>query len=150
MESEWSRHADTAITIIILTLARLTATTDLAGLSAGCSLALARGMAGTADGAVMAVEVGDMAVEATDAAMSADAATLVDAGTRADVATLVDAAMRAVVEWRVVERSAVAVDFMVVAEAASTAAAATVGVVDMVAVDTGKFLRSLISGDQEQ
>jgi len=43
-----------------------------------------------------------------------------------------------------VERSAVAVDFMVGAVAASTAAAVTVGAVDMVAADTGKFLRSLI------
>ena len=100
-------------------------------------------MAGTVVGAVMAGAVGVTAVEPTDAALPV-AATLVDAGTRADVVTLVDAAMRAVAEWRVVERSEVAVDFMVVAEVASTAAAVTVVVVDMVAADTGKFLRSLI------
>jgi hypothetical protein len=114
------------------------ATTDLAGLWADCSSALARGMAGTVVGAVMAGAVGVTAVEPTDAALPV-AATL-DAGTRADVVTQVDAAA----EWRVVERSAVAVDFMVGAVAASTAAAVTVGAVDMVAADTGKFLRSLI------
>lgn len=95
-------------------------------------------MAGTVVGAVMAGAVGVMAVGPTVAALP-DAATL-GAGMRADVVTLV----RAVVEWRVVERSAVAVDFMVGAVAASTAAAVTVGAVDMVAADTGKFLRSLI------
>ena len=118
------------------------ATTGLAGLWADCSSALARGMAGTVVGAVMAGAVGVTAVEPTDAALPV-AATL-DAGTRADVVTQVDAAMRAAAEWRVVERSAVAVDFMVGAVAASTAAAVTVGAVDMVAADTGKFDRSLI------
>jgi len=95
-------------------------------------------MAGTVGGAVMAGAVGVTAVEPMDAALP-DAATL-GAGMRADVVTLV----RAVVEWRVVERSAVAADFMVVAAAASMAVAVTVGAVDMVAADTGKFLRSLI------
>jgi hypothetical protein len=94
-------------------------------------------MAGTVVGAVMAGAVGVTAVGPTVAALP-DAATL-GAGMRADVVTLV----RAVVEWRVVERSAVAADFMVVAAAASMAVAA-VGAVDMVAADTGKFLRSLI------
>jgi hypothetical protein len=42
-----------------------------------------------------------------------------------------------------VERSAVAVDFMVGAVVASTAGAVMVGAVDMVAADTGKFSRSL-------
>ena len=114
------------------------ATTGLAGLWADCSSALARGMAGTVDGADMAAAVGAMAVEPMDAALPEDAATLVDAGMQPD------AAMRVAVEWRVVERSAVAVDFMVGAVAASTAAAVTVGAVDMVAADTGKFDRSLI------
>jgi hypothetical protein len=52
------QYAPTATTIIILTLARLTATTDLTGSQVECSLAPVRGMAGAAVGAV-GVEVGD-------------------------------------------------------------------------------------------
>jgi hypothetical protein len=73
-----------------------------------------------------------------DAALPAGAATQVDAGMQAD------AAMRAAAGSHVVERSTVAAGFMAEVEAASTAAAVMVGAVDMVAADTGKFVRSLI------
>jgi hypothetical protein len=97
LESEWSRFARTATTIIILTPAHLMATTDLAGLWADCSSALARGMAGTVDGAMVgtadaATTVGAALPDAgTLDAGTPDAGTL-DAGTP-DAVTLVDVVM---------------------------------------------------------
>jgi hypothetical protein len=73
-----------------------------------------------------------------------DAASSVDAAMLERAAMQADADMRVAALSHAVERSAVAVDFMVAAEAASTVEAVMVGAVDMVAADTGKLVRSLI------
>lgn len=140
-----------ATTIIILTPARLTATTDLTGLQVECLSAPAHGMAGVAVGvggagagaagagaAAVGVDVGSSAAAGLQAA--ADLHTVV----RASVAALVD-----FMEARQVEGSTVAAGF--IAEAASTvaevedsmAAVDTLVVADT-AADTDKFVRSLI------
>jgi hypothetical protein len=131
-----------AITIIILTPVRLTASTDLAGLWAECLSAPVPGMAGMVDGvtggvaAVMAAGPMDVAswvgADMPDAAMPVDADTLV-------AAELHVAAVGSTVELPAVAAAAdstVAVDTL-------AAVAVTVAVADMGA-GTGKFACGLI------
>ena len=130
------------------------AITDLTGLWVECLSALARGMAGTVAGAVMAAvgvaAVGVVAVMAAVAMVeevtvatvsSADAGMQVAADTRADAAMLGDVDLRMVVG---AAASTVAEAASMVAEVDSTEVAVTVGAVDMVAADTDKLVRGLI------
>jgi hypothetical protein len=125
---------------IILTPARLTATTDLAGLRVECLSAPARGMAGDAQDGVGAAG-------ATVAATTAVAVTTGGEVTSVDAATRVEAVMHAgrpedttaVLQLVVVDSAVVrlaAADFMV-------AAVSTVEVADTVAVVTAKFVPRL-------
>jgi hypothetical protein len=116
--------ATMATTDIILTPARLTATTDLTGLRVACSSAPARGMAGAGLGAGVA---GAGAV-LVDAGLSADADLLAGVGSPVGVDSPVAAALRAGAVSLVVRQAA----FMVVV--ASTVAEVEGSMV--VAVDT--------------
>jgi len=130
---------------IILTPARLTASTDLTGLPVECLSAPAHGMAGVAVGVGVA-EAGADVGSSADAGLEADA--VLHAVVRASVAALVVDFMAA----PHVEGSTVAAGF--IAEAVSTVAEvedstavevedSTAAAVDM-AADTGKFARGLI------
>jgi hypothetical protein len=112
-------------------------------LQADCSSALARGMAGTVDGAAAgAVAVGAI-VGATDAATSAGA------DLRVRVAALGFAGLQSAGVQSAGVQCAVAAGFMAevvstVAAAGSTVEEADMPEVDMAVVDTDKFVRGLI------
>jgi hypothetical protein len=130
--------APTATTDITLTLARLTATTDLTGLRVECLSAPAHGMDGDAAG------VGVVGVMATMlvAAGAMDGATTVDVASPVDEALLADADLHAVRPGASADR--LAVGFMAalwptaVAEGSTVVGVgSTAAVVDTVAADTG-------------
>jgi hypothetical protein len=122
------RRAPTAITDIILTLARLTAITGLIGFPAAYSLAPARGMAGDARG-VGAAGVG-AAVGATVTATTAAAASWEDGATTADAGTLADAVTHAAELAATMEAEGITVAAAFMAEAASTVAEVGTAVAD--------------------
>jgi hypothetical protein len=129
--------APTATTDITLMRARLTVTTGLTGLRAGCLSAPVRGMAGDARG------VG--AVGVMDAVGAMDVATVMDAALPAEASTA-DAALQVDVVSRAVRLAAfmAEVDSMVAAEASTAVVegASTVAVVGTVVAVTGNCNRS--------
>ncbi len=139
------RYAPTATTDITLTLARLTATTDLTGSRVVCSSAPGHGMAGDGRGVgvvggVVAMAMGVAAlVTAVAALVTAVAAMVMVADSLVDAASSVDG------DSRVVPRAAstgrLAEAFMAelwrTAVEGSTVAAGSTVVVDTAVVDTG-------------
>jgi hypothetical protein len=145
-----SRYARTATTDITLTPARLTATTDLAGLRVDCLSALARGMAGVGVGAAEAGAAEAMVVGVTvDTASSVGAVTPVDAVTAVGEVMPLGEALTVVAALHAVQvagSTVAAASHAVQVEDSTAVAVDTAEAADMVAVDTGNrgVMQSLI------
>jgi uncharacterized membrane protein len=138
-ESVGRRYAPTATTDITLTLARLTATTDLTGSRVVCSSVPGHGMAGDGRGAGVVGGVVAMAM-AVVALVTAVVAMVMVAGSLADVASQVDADLHVVQQAASTGRLAeafMAALWRTAVEGSTLAAASTVVVVDTAAVDIG-------------
>jgi uncharacterized membrane protein len=145
-ESVGRRYAPTATTDITLTLARLTATTDLTGSRVVCSSVPGRGTAGDGRGAGVVGGVVAMAMAVVALAMAVVALVTAVVAMVMVVGSLADAASQVDADLHVVQRAAstgrLAEAFMAAlwrtaVEDSTLAAASTVVVVDTAAVDIG-------------
>lgn len=131
----------TATTIIIPMLARLTATTDLTGSQAECSLALVRGMGGAA--------AGEAGVAAVGATVAASTGVLVLVG----AVSMVDGALPAV-RWAaitVVTLAAITVALGFMAEVVITeAAVSTVAAVEGSTVEAAPTAAVVVTANHQQ